>query len=367
MASESDRPGLVERLDRGAVICAEGYVFELERRGYLQAGAFVPEVVLEHPEVVAQLHRDFVHAGSEVVEALTYYAHREKLRVIGREGELEALNRQALAIAKEVAAETGTLLAGNISNTNAFIDGDADSARAVRAMFEEQVAWAVDAGVDFVIAETYSWGQEALMGARGDQGDRAPGRGHDGRPSRSAHVRGLELPGGLPPARGCRRRRRRAELHPRPENDDARASRDPGGGLLPRRGTACALPDDRGGADLLRLDGSWLRLHPRGASLPDRARALHVQPLRDCRVGGARPTTSASTTSACAAARGRTTSAPLPRRSAGRRRRAGTPPTCRSTRSSEPTRTSRRSTGRISSGGSRVAPALAGPALRSVC
>ncbi len=164
MASESDRPGLVERLDRGAVICAEGYVFELERRGYLQAGAFVPEAVLEHPEVVAQLHRDFVHAGSEIVEALTYYAHREKLRVIGREGELEALNRQALAIAKEVAAETGTLLAGNISNTNAFIHGDADSARAVRAMFEEQVAWAVDAGVDFVIAETYSWGQEALMG-----------------------------------------------------------------------------------------------------------------------------------------------------------------------------------------------------------
>ena len=53
--------------------------------GYLQAGAFVPEVVLEHPEVVTQLHRDFVHAGSDVVEALTYYAHREKLRVIGRE------------------------------------------------------------------------------------------------------------------------------------------------------------------------------------------------------------------------------------------------------------------------------------------
>ncbi len=164
MVSGSEKRGLLGRLDEGAVICAEGYVFELERRGYLQAGAFVPEVVLEHPEVVAQLHRDFVHAGSDVVEALTYYAHREKLRVIGREGELEALNRQALEIAKEVAAETGTLVAGNISNTNAFAPGDPESERAVRAMFEEQVGWAVDAGVDFVIAETYSWGQEALMG-----------------------------------------------------------------------------------------------------------------------------------------------------------------------------------------------------------
>src|SRR5947208_646072 len=81
--------GLLERLEQGPVICAEGYLFECERRGYLQAGAFVPEVVLEHPEVVRQLHREFVHAGSDVVEAFTYYAHREKLRVIGREAQLE--------------------------------------------------------------------------------------------------------------------------------------------------------------------------------------------------------------------------------------------------------------------------------------
>src|SRR5580765_8660305 len=64
-ASTSKRLSLLQRLDQGPVICAEGYLFELERRGYLQAGAFVPEVVLEYPEVVTQLHRDFVHAGSD--------------------------------------------------------------------------------------------------------------------------------------------------------------------------------------------------------------------------------------------------------------------------------------------------------------
>src|SRR5467141_3207986 len=109
-------PDLSAMLEQGPVICAEGYLFECERRGYLQAGAFVPEVVLEHPEVVAQLHREFVHAGSDVVEAFTYYAHREKLRLIGREGELEPLNRAALAIAKQVARESGALLGGNIIN-----------------------------------------------------------------------------------------------------------------------------------------------------------------------------------------------------------------------------------------------------------
>ena len=154
---------LMQRLATGPVICAEGYVFELERRGYLQAGAFVPEVVLEHPEVVAQLHRDFVHAGSDVVEALTYYAHREKLRIIGREGDLEPINRRALEVAKGVAAESGALFAGDICNTNVYDPADPASHKSIRAMFEEQVGWAVEAGVDFIIGETFSYAQEALI------------------------------------------------------------------------------------------------------------------------------------------------------------------------------------------------------------
>jgi betaine-homocysteine S-methyltransferase len=161
--ADTPAPGLLERLEQGPVICAEGYLFELERRGYLQAGAYVPEVVLAHPELVAQLHREFVHAGSDVVEAFTYYAHREKLRMIGREGDLEPINRQALAIAKEVADESGALLAGDICNTNIFSPDDRGSRSEVRAMFEEQVGWAVEAGVDFVIGETYSYAEEALL------------------------------------------------------------------------------------------------------------------------------------------------------------------------------------------------------------
>ena len=154
---------LLERLEAGTVICAEGYLFELERRGYLEAGAFVPEVVLEHPEVVTQLHRDFVRAGSDVVETFTYYAHREKLRVIGKLDQVEAMNRNALSIAKSVADETGAIFAGNICNTNIFVPGDQTTHDAAVAMFEEQVGWAAEAGVDYVIAETFAFGKEALL------------------------------------------------------------------------------------------------------------------------------------------------------------------------------------------------------------
>ncbi len=156
-------PNLLERLDQGPVICAEGYLFEIERRGYLQAGAFVPEVVLDNPHVVTELHREFMHAGSDVIEAFTYYANRDKLRIMGREGDLEEINRTALTLAKEVAREGDALFAGNICNTNVFLPENAESKKIARAMFEEQVGWAMDAGVDFIIAETISFYEEALL------------------------------------------------------------------------------------------------------------------------------------------------------------------------------------------------------------
>jgi betaine-homocysteine S-methyltransferase len=153
----------MERLAAGAVICAEGYLFEFERRGYVSAGTFVPEIVLEHPDLVAGLHRELVHAGSDIVEAFTYYAHRAKLRRIGREADLEPLNRAALRIAREVARETGTLFSGDICNTNIFAPEDPASHRLAREMFEEQVGWAAQAGVDMMIAETFYYAAEALI------------------------------------------------------------------------------------------------------------------------------------------------------------------------------------------------------------
>jgi betaine-homocysteine S-methyltransferase len=46
-------------------------LFEFERRGFVRAGCFVPEVVLEKPEQLKALHEEFVHSGSDVVEAYT--------------------------------------------------------------------------------------------------------------------------------------------------------------------------------------------------------------------------------------------------------------------------------------------------------
>jgi len=154
---------LTDRLDAGPVICAEGFLFELERRGYLTAGEFVPEVALEHPEALRTLHLDFQRAGSDIVEAFTYNGHREKMRVIGREDLLEPLNRSALRIAREVAdGVPGNLMAGNISNSNIWDPADRSSQSEVRSMFEEMVGWAVEEGADLIVGETFYYAGEAL-------------------------------------------------------------------------------------------------------------------------------------------------------------------------------------------------------------
>jgi betaine-homocysteine S-methyltransferase len=157
---------LISRLNADPVICAEGYLFAMERRGYLQAGAFVPEVVLEHPEVVTQLHREFIRSGSDVVQAFTYYGHREKLKIIGKEDKLEALQKNALKIAKDAANEFPDLdlmVAGNVANTCVYDPNDNSTIEECRIMFEEQVVWAKEAGVDFIMAETISWLEEAKI------------------------------------------------------------------------------------------------------------------------------------------------------------------------------------------------------------
>ena len=158
--------GLIERLNQGPIICAEGFLFEIEKRGYMSSGEFVPMVSLENPEALLNLHRDFQHAGSDVVQAFTYNGHREKMRVIGKEELLEPLNRAALQIAKKVAVspmgDEQNLMAGNISNSNIWSQDDKKSQLEVEKMFREMVGWAVDEKADILIGETFYYAEEAF-------------------------------------------------------------------------------------------------------------------------------------------------------------------------------------------------------------
>ena len=156
------KKGILDRLNEGPVLGDGGYLLELEKRGWVRAGPFTPEVALLHPEALRQLHTEFREAGADVLQALTFYASRDKLATVGLENRLEELNRAAVRIAREVAGDR-CCVAGNLSLTWMYEPGSAAAADRVRKTFDEQLAVQVDEGVDFIIGETFSWLGEALI------------------------------------------------------------------------------------------------------------------------------------------------------------------------------------------------------------
>src|SRR3989442_14664448 len=80
------------------------------------SGQFTPEVAIENPEALRELHREFLKAGSQVLQALTFFATREKLSRAGYGAQTEAINNAAVRIAREVAGDHA-LVAGSVSRT----------------------------------------------------------------------------------------------------------------------------------------------------------------------------------------------------------------------------------------------------------
>lgn len=160
--TNATKRGILEKLADGAVLGDGGYLLELEKRGRVRAGPFTPEVALENPEALLELHREFRDAGSEVLQSLTFYASRDKLATVGMGDRVEELNRAAVRIAKQ-AAGNRCLVAGNISLTWMYEPNDKAAADRVRRTFDEQLDVQVAEGVDFIIGETFSWLGEALL------------------------------------------------------------------------------------------------------------------------------------------------------------------------------------------------------------
>ena len=155
--------GILERLSTGVVLGDGGYLLELEKRGYVRPGPFTPEVVIERPEALLELHREFLHAGAEVLQALTFYASEDKLATVGLSGKVDEINRQAVKLARQVASEGDALVAGDLSLTWAYDGADGASKKHTHDLLARQVAVQMEVGVDMFICETYIWLGEALI------------------------------------------------------------------------------------------------------------------------------------------------------------------------------------------------------------
>ncbi len=167
---------ILDRVRDGVVIGDGGYLLELERRGYVDSGSerekvgtgrgsgqFTPEVAIENPDALRGLHQEFLKAGAQVLQALTFFATREKLARAGFGAHTESINAAAVRIAKEVAGDAA-LVAGSVARTQLFEREGPSAAGHVRELLAEQIQLLKAAGVDFLILETFFHLEEMLIG-----------------------------------------------------------------------------------------------------------------------------------------------------------------------------------------------------------
>ena len=113
------------------------------------------ELNLTAPDMIRQIHADYVKAGAEILETNTFGANRMRLAAFGLGEKLRAINQAGVKLAREAARETA-FVAGAVGPLGANIEplGPTSFAEA-RSIFREQVETLVEADVDLLVLETF--------------------------------------------------------------------------------------------------------------------------------------------------------------------------------------------------------------------
>ena len=135
----------------------DGAMGTMLQAGGLKPGACPEEMNIIAPDVVKDIHKQYLAAGATIIETNTFGASRLKLDHYGFEDRVAEFNAAAVRIAKAAIAESGkdARVAGSMGPTGRFIEplGDLDFEEAYDA-FREQAAALAGAGADLLIIET---------------------------------------------------------------------------------------------------------------------------------------------------------------------------------------------------------------------
>lgn len=149
------KASLLQRLQSGDVLVSDGATgTNLFARG-LSRGQSPEHWVLELPEQILQLHRDFLAAGSDIILTSTFGGSSVRLRGTSIEGRAVEVNQRAAALALQASQDTTSLVGGSIGPLGQLLKplGPLTPEEAFTS-YAEQAKALSDAGVDFLVIET---------------------------------------------------------------------------------------------------------------------------------------------------------------------------------------------------------------------
>lgn len=134
----------------------------LHMRG-LPEGQCREELNLKNPSLVLSVHEEYLRAGADVLETNTFGANYVQLKRFGLEKQIRDINRAGVQLAREVAAHgTGVFVAGSVGPLGALLQPYGRlTLRDVQAIYEEQIGYLVESGVDLLFIETQNSTVEA--------------------------------------------------------------------------------------------------------------------------------------------------------------------------------------------------------------
>jgi methionine synthase / methylenetetrahydrofolate reductase (NADH) len=117
------------------------------------------ELVASNPEMVGAAHREYLEAGAELIETLSFGANRHRLAAWGLEDSVGDFNRRAARIAREAREVSGrdALVGGSVGPLGSPARGmPAMSEAKIRGAFREQIEGLLEGGADVIVLETFS-------------------------------------------------------------------------------------------------------------------------------------------------------------------------------------------------------------------
>jgi methionine synthase I (cobalamin-dependent)/5,10-methylenetetrahydrofolate reductase len=163
--------GLLELLSSGTLVADGAMGTMLHARGIGFDRCF-DELNLANPAAVAEIHREYIEAGAQLIITNTFGANRYKLTKHGLEKKVAEINKAGVELARRTIAASfrAVLLAGDVGPLGVRIApfGRVRPEQA-RAAFAEQIQALAEAGVDLIVIETMSdlyEIQEAIKAAR---------------------------------------------------------------------------------------------------------------------------------------------------------------------------------------------------------
>ena len=120
--------------------------------------------VIEHPEALVALQRQYAQAGSQIIYAPTFQAQPIALERVGLEKQTESINAALVALSRSAAPDA--LIAGDLTTLAAFTDSwNPDNFDLLVENYQRQIRGLIDGGADLLVAETLMYPQEAGAGA----------------------------------------------------------------------------------------------------------------------------------------------------------------------------------------------------------